>query len=533
MCPMWQNLTKESKTEYQRMILGFASLTEMFAQKAENESEDVALSPIINSKYQETVFQKVFNASAEDIGNTAYDAALCLEQDDKELKFLVGIKTFGISSGAQKIAQFKANHDDWAEIINMIKSNAYNEDGTVKTKAEIDSINHDLYLSLAGEIAYLRNVRIDSAESNIQGFEVAVGEDNVQAVYHVLMPSKKGDKPCIYVGETSYDKIDVDNIRILGCTTANNPTNFEFSDGNHKYKFTSADSQLLMHFNNTKIVEEKWPVVYAKDAYAIFSEIADRIAEEQKGPAYESYSWKITNKDGEVEQFSGFNSFYGLGSKLGQNEREARVERLHAKYAEIISAKTLEIAIDYLHKYLTDGASKAADKKAKVTFRKTIINYLDFIGNKEFKADAMKLLFRPQDEMYIPLPSSVKFHQTHPDFFGPGIGELVKESGKYKLSKPKEERKFNLIFDPSGDVLPAFISQDGGKAIESYEKQSYLGEWILRKVFQLDEYEPLTSKRLKEIGINGIRLVKYAGSTDIHLQFVWIDDKDIPGDYIK
>ena len=144
MCPMWQNLTKESKTEYQRMILGFASLTEMFAQKAENESEDVALSPIINSKYQETVFQKVFNASAEDIGNTAYDAALCLEQDDKELKFLVGIKTFGISSGAQKIAQFKANHDDWAEIINMIKSNAYNEDGTAKTKAEIDSINHDL-----------------------------------------------------------------------------------------------------------------------------------------------------------------------------------------------------------------------------------------------------------------------------------------------------------------------------------------------------------------------------------------------------
>lgn len=32
--------------------------------------------PIINSKYQETIFQKAFHASAEDIGNTSYDVAI-------------------------------------------------------------------------------------------------------------------------------------------------------------------------------------------------------------------------------------------------------------------------------------------------------------------------------------------------------------------------------------------------------------------------------------------------------------------------
>lgn len=120
---MWNDLDKAKKNEYKKMILGFASLTEMFAQKAESE-EEVILSPIINSKYQETVFQRVFEASAEDIGNTAYDVALKQNINGKEIKYLIGIKTFGIFSGNQKIAQFKGYHDEFSNIINTIKNNA-------------------------------------------------------------------------------------------------------------------------------------------------------------------------------------------------------------------------------------------------------------------------------------------------------------------------------------------------------------------------------------------------------------------------
>ena len=101
------------------------------------------------------------------------------------------------------------------------------------------------------------------------------------------------------------------------------------------------------------------------------------------------------------------------------------------------------------------------------------------------------------------------------------------------LTKPKEARKFNLIFDPSGDTIEAFIAEDGGKAIESFSKQTIMGDWILRKVFQLGLYEPLTAHRLKEVGINGIRLSKFPGEKDIHLQFIWIDKKHLPNDYIK
>jgi len=193
---MWSALSIEEREEYKKMILAFASLTEMFAQKADDE--EIVLSPIINSKYQETVFQRVFHASAEDIGNTSYDAAIAHTNPDGVVtKYLIGIKTFGIASGDQKVAQFKANHNDWADIINQIHSNAFEEDGTVRSKEVIDELNHDLYKALATEIAYMRNLRIDSSESNIQGFSVSVENDDIQAVYHVLMPSKAGDQPYI------------------------------------------------------------------------------------------------------------------------------------------------------------------------------------------------------------------------------------------------------------------------------------------------------------------------------------------------
>lgn len=62
---MWKDLPENEKEEYKRMILAFASLTELFSQK--NEENDEIPAPIINSKYQETIFQKAFHASAEDM----------------------------------------------------------------------------------------------------------------------------------------------------------------------------------------------------------------------------------------------------------------------------------------------------------------------------------------------------------------------------------------------------------------------------------------------------------------------------------
>lgn len=542
---MWNDLSEKERKEYKKMILAFASLTEMFAQKTEtaedaqtNSLNTLSLSPIINSKYQETVFQKVFGASAEDIGNTSYDAAIEHKNpDNTTTKYLIGIKTFGYHAGQQKVAQFKANHNEWSDIINELRNNATDQNNNHFDKSKIDSINHELYLKLAQNIAELRNKRITSSEANLRGFDVNEGTDNVQSVYHVLMPSKKGDEPYIYVGETSYEKIDVDNLQILGCTSAKNPTNFDFTDGNHKYRYTSADSQLLMEFNNQDIVQEKWKVKYATNAYEIFSEIANRVYTEEQAtiPNKESYSWLITNSKGEVERYSGFNGFFGLSpkNKLNQQEIKSKMLTLKEKYSSKINDNILTEILKSVPNFLLFNAHTKSEKFKKERMRTKLIETAKKTNNKEFIDEIYKLVYRPMKEMYIPFPNASKFHQKHPDFFGKGIGTLQKKGSNWKLVKPKNERLFTMVFEPSGDEMEMFISQDNGKAIESNGKQSILGEWLMNKLFMLDKYEPLTTKRLNEIGINGIRLTKYENDNRIHLSFIWIDSDNLPEDYIK
>lgn len=548
---MWHNLPKNERIEYKKMILAFASLTEMFAQKSEasdDEPQKAMLSPIINSKYQETVFQRAFNAFAEDIGNTSYDASIeCMDEQNNIHRYLVGIKTFGFFSKQQKVAQFKANHNDWASIIDTIWKNSVGADGQPLSKAEINHVNYDLYLELARNISDIRNKRIMSSEANLRGFDVRVVSDNTEAVYHVLMPSKKGEDPCIYVGETSYNKINIDNLKILGCTASKYPTNFDFTDGNHKYRYTSADSQLLMDFDNLNIVQEKWEVRYATDAYEIFSKIADTVYCEEKGTNHtqtmpiktrkepiESYSWLITNSKGEVERYSGFNGFYGVGAKNKRTKKQIddKIAKMRVKYLDYVDNNMLTEILQKLREYLVFAPKDRDGKIKKENLRNKIIKYTKQTGNDELVQEICQTVFRPVTEMYIPIPNSRRFHQEHPDFFGAGIGQLVQQDKKWKLVKPQKERCFTMVFDPSGDEMEMFIGQDAGKAIESKGKQSILGEWMLEKVFMLDKYEPLTAKRLNEIGINGIRLSKYSGDERTHLTFIWIDSENPPEDLL-
>ena len=536
---MWEDLPKVQKEEYKRLILAFASLTDMFAQKS-NE-DDIKAAPIINSKFQETAFQKAFNAYAEDIGNTSYDVSL---QHAGE-KYLVGIKTFGIASGDQKVAQFKAKHDEWAKRKEEIKTNA----SGVDEKDEINNLNKELYMTLAKRIAKIRNARIDSSRANIRGFMVEIDDSHVHSVYHVLMPSSKNEEAKIFVGETAYDKIDIENLTIIGCTGKNNPTNFFFSDGKHTYKYTSADSQLHMSFDNRNIVCDEWNVKYADDAHAIFGKIADIVypkaeellpedditesIDEVSKPELEieeTYCWTIWNKNRETEMYSGFNSFFGIGSKMGKDQRKQRIEKLYTEYEDQVEYNILYEIKQGMTEFLLEPASSVDEKAQKVRLREYLVRLAKQSGTFELKKDIFKLLYRPMDEMYIPIPDSAQFHKDHPNFFGKGYGKT--KPGTNKLELPKEARRFNLIFEPSGDVLPAYITQDNGKAIESAEKQTYLGEWILRGVFQLEEYEPLTSARLAELNINGLRFTKYKGSEDIHIEFIWIDEENPPKGFI-
>lgn len=517
---MWTELPVERKEAYKSLILNFASLSPAFSQKSTGVPIQT-LVPIVNSKFQETAFQNAFNATIEDIGNTSYDASMRLKTPHGETKYLIGIKTFGYTSGLQKIAQFKANYDEWNDVLNEIKNNAVG-----KEKEDIDAVNSELYLRLAHMIAKIRNERINSSVAKLRGFRIESG-DTVECVYHVLMPANDGENPTIYVGETSYDPIDIEKISVIGCSSKTNPTNFSFTDGNHTYRFTSADSQLLMDFSNRRIAIESWKVVYMANAFEFFSKLGEMTESDVR--ITESVSWKITNKHGEVERYSGFNAFYGVGSKKSKNQRMRSVELVIRKYEASTQADTLREIKTGLLSFLLDDAPSSAEKLQKELLRDRIMQIVKETENSSFETDVAKMLYRPIDELYIPIPDSKKFHQSHPDFFADGAGTFKADGSKLKLSAP--QREFNLMFEPSGDIIRSFITQDNGKAIESCESQAILGKWILRDVFQLCEYEPLTSRKLDELNINGLRLYRTNKDNNVHVEFIHLDENNLPNDY--
>ena len=559
---MWFELSNDDKGVYKRLILAFASLSEAFAQKEDqsaSQGKSKVIRPIVNSKFQESCFQYAFNASAEDIGNTSFDVAIRKidEKSKTEKKYLIGIKTFSFNGNEQKVAQFKKEHDAWNSLIQQMKTNVQ---GKQLNETEINSINHDLYLELAQKIANLRNQRIRSSISNLQGFKVNVEEDSVEYVYHVLMPSVTDGKPVIYVGETDYTQIDVDHLKIEGCTSAKLPGNFIFSDGNHVYKFTPADSQLYMNFDNKHIVKESWNVIYTKDAFSFFLNLAEQLY----GPfevnpkdlysAYfefdsitgkstvnkskiESYSWLLAPK-GEVEKSSGFNSFYGTGIKKAVNQRENWLQNFNKKFSSKIDQDKLKDLVQNLVEFC-----KQDPCKDKFALREEIVKQVKLINSPDLEKEVYSLVYRPLNEMYIPIPNSREFHTKHPDFFIKGFKLENASSGKSNkcvISQECRKKKFKLIFEPSGDSIDSFITQDGGKGIESCEKQSNLGKWLREGVFQLKDYEPLTVKKLNELEINGIRLYKIKNNfnldenseEEVHLEFIWIDVNNPPEDFL-
>ena len=170
---MWEHLKQEQKEKYKTLITNFASLSEAFSQKAEVDEKN----------------------SAEDIANTSYDASVVVDENHK---YLVGIKSFGLNSGDQKIAQFKKDSQSWNELLSEITF--YAEISPDKESA--DREYYGRYEKLARKIATLRNQRIESSKALIKGFKS--DSTHVEAVYHVLMPTPKGRVPQIHVGETSY-----------------------------------------------------------------------------------------------------------------------------------------------------------------------------------------------------------------------------------------------------------------------------------------------------------------------------------------
>ena len=104
-------------------------------------------------------------------------------------------------------------------------------------------------------------------------------------------------------------------------------------------------------------------------------------------------------------------------------------------------------------------------------------------GLNQWNADGRK---RHPDEVYIPIPSWI--HIVFGGFF------------------PERDTPFNLIL-PSKKKILCKVCQENSKALMSNPNKD-LGEWLLRKLLKLNEYELLTYKKLEEIGVDSVEITK-------------------------
>lgn len=114
-------------------------------------------------------------------------------------------------------------------------------------------------------------------------------------------------------------------------------------------------------------------------------------------------------------------------------------------------------------------------KKEKFVFEKSGLNQWNAGGRK-----------RDFGEVYIPIP--INIHNHFPDFF------------------PARDDLFELKI-PTGEKFSAKVCQDNSKALMTNPNKA-LSDWLLRKIFQVEEGELLTIEKMNELGFDSVIIEK-------------------------
>jgi len=100
---VWEKYTKEQQDEYKKFLQVYGSLSNLFRQK---HGEPI---PYLDSKFQETIYARVFSSENVDIGNTPHDILSVFGSE----RIGIGLKTWMNSTPSyQKVMQLKRYKDD-------------------------------------------------------------------------------------------------------------------------------------------------------------------------------------------------------------------------------------------------------------------------------------------------------------------------------------------------------------------------------------------------------------------------------------
>ena len=164
---IWEKYDKEQREEYKKFLQVYGALTNLFRQKQGD------LIPYLDSKFQETVFAKVFGAENVDIGNTPHDVLSVFG----ELRIGIGIKTWMSSKPSfQKVMQLK------------------------RFQTEINGLKNDME-ALATKISEIKNERM-----RIDYERLGLNEDT--NIYHYITR----DNGLFTINECAYPLININNL---------------------------------------------------------------------------------------------------------------------------------------------------------------------------------------------------------------------------------------------------------------------------------------------------------------------------------
>ncbi len=262
---VWDNYSELQREEYIKFLQIYGALSNLFLQKKGN------VIPYLDSKYQETIFAKIFNCKNVDIGNTPHDVLSVFGKT----RIGIGLKTWmGSNPSFQKVMQIKSYKDEIHEDLEDVEALAYN-------------------------ISVIKNNKMKS------DYERLGLTENLN-IYHYITR----DKGKFTVNESAYPLVDINKLTNVNKTS----TSLSWSDGRKEYKYTFGDSQIWQKFESTRndtFTLRQFEIKIIDDPFSFllesFSKIndSDIVVEEFEEVFLPLYSFSSD----EVEEKSGLNAW--------------------------------------------------------------------------------------------------------------------------------------------------------------------------------------------------------------------------------
>lgn len=307
---IWERYSKEERNEYIKFLKVYGALSNLFRQKQGD------LIPYLDSKFQETIYAKVFKAENVDIGNTPHDILSVFGNE----RIGIGLKTWMNSSPSfQKVMQLK------------------------RFKAEIDPYFKKSDEELAVKLSQIKNERM-RRDYNRLGLK-----ENSNIYHYVTRDAGK-----FVIQETLYPLIDLSSLKDFRRTD----TAFQWSDGHKNYKFTYSDSQIWQHFDSSKkdtLVLNSFDVDIIDDPFefllkSYFKFIDEYPKNNEKENIVEVYLPLYSYRSKEVEEKSGLNAWNAASKSKGGttlrplNEIYIPIPReFHSKHPDFFCPDIFEI----------------------------------------------------------------------------------------------------------------------------------------------------------------------------------------------